>query len=659
MELNEYTKEIQNLKSSISKLEKSFQQFQQSTNQFGRSYSTLGSSNSDLLLKTKGQVKIQWGSKFIDLIKEGKINSECKFIYSDSEVGVKDGIYVINNGQQVILKIKDTQIDLLGSSGNTYVSFMEYQETTPEQKHTALKNIGFLYNNIEEITETSLQNGIIYIESEQKLYTIKDGVPAEFSMQIQTPYPKQFVIAKQDEEVGALVIEGSGLQNSISFKTAYIYIEDSKLVIRSDGGISLKIGEQEVLSIDKNYTKVSNTLISNNIQSDNANSNYGFRLYMSNNESTLEIDNLIVRNNSDSENNMLYPQFWYYRNNIIQYAALVDSSSYTYNLQLLFQNQYEVGDLIYSYVQYKDSSSETYQQVFLPFKVLSIDTSFIQTILLSDYISSDITSSISLDSLESLLQGSSIFMVGTESSDTYIMSSSEEGLSISNSRDFSESSTILSRFGNLSNLNINERNNGQENKIQGYGVYSGNAAFLKAQYTSQYTLPINDYSTKFASTEWVNNVLNSLFPKGTIIMFNGLSSAIPDGWAICDGNNGTPNLIGKFIKASSQAGEQGGSNEVTIGINNLPSHSHTITPSSLTTTSNGSHSHELGYSNYSTESTGQSISVLNGELRTNTLAAGEHNHTIDLSSLTISETGQGQPIQIQPQYYSLIYIMKL
>lgn len=44
---------------------------------------------------------------------------------------------------------------------------------------------------------------------------------------------------------------------------------------------------------------------------------------------------------------------------------------------------------------------------------------------------------------------------------------------------------------------------------------------------------------------------------GMIVMFNG-GRDIPAGWAICDGTNGTPNLVGSFIKASTTAGETGG-----------------------------------------------------------------------------------------------------
>ena len=57
---------------------------EQTTKLFGRTYNNIGNSNSDLILKTRGQVKVQWGSKFIDLIKDGKINTDCKIIYKEA-----------------------------------------------------------------------------------------------------------------------------------------------------------------------------------------------------------------------------------------------------------------------------------------------------------------------------------------------------------------------------------------------------------------------------------------------------------------------------------------------------------------------------------------------------------------------------------------------
>lgn len=44
-----------------------------------------------------------------------------------------------------------------------------------------------------------------------------------------------------------------------------------------------------------------------------------------------------------------------------------------------------------------------------------------------------------------------------------------------------------------------------------------------------------------------------IFPKGMIMMFSG--TTIPQGWALCDGSNGTPNLIARFILAGNTAGE--------------------------------------------------------------------------------------------------------
>ena len=114
-------KEILQLKAKISELEAS-----KKNNLFGSTYNNAGSSSADFLIKTKGKVKIQYGSKFIDLIKDGKINVDAKFIYKEKKVGVKDGIYVIGEGEdsRVVLLINGTQIDLKGDIGTTYVSFL-------------------------------------------------------------------------------------------------------------------------------------------------------------------------------------------------------------------------------------------------------------------------------------------------------------------------------------------------------------------------------------------------------------------------------------------------------------------------------------------------------------------------------------------------------
>ena len=64
-------------------------------------------------------------------------------------------------------------------------------------------------------------------------------------------------------------------------------------------------------------------------------------------------------------------------------------------------------------------------------------------------------------------------------------------------------------------------------------------------------------------------------PVGGIIMWSGSIVSIPTGWALCNGSNGTPNLLDRFIVGAgsgySVAGT-GGSADAT-----LVSHKHTIT----------------------------------------------------------------------------------
>ena len=146
-------------------------------NLFGKSHDVLGESSSDLILRCRGSVKVQWGNKFIDLIKDGKINVDSKFIFSvDSVDNIKNknGLYVTSNGS-VYLRSDEHIINLSGEIGTVYVSYMTEQETTSDQKYTALKNIGLIYDDISSINDSSLRNGIVYIVGQQKLYIINDG----------------------------------------------------------------------------------------------------------------------------------------------------------------------------------------------------------------------------------------------------------------------------------------------------------------------------------------------------------------------------------------------------------------------------------------------------------------------------------------------------
>ena len=96
-------------------------------------------------------------------------------------------------------------------------------------------------------------------------------------------------------------------------------------------------------------------------------------------------------------------------------------------------------------------------------------------------------------------------------------------------------------------------------------------------------------------SKWVNADAPSGVPSGTIVMYN--SGSAPTGWAVCDGNNGTPDLRGRFIVASGGniSGSGGSADAVLI------QHSHEYNFASSGSAA-GAHSHTAG--NYGTNNTG-------------------------------------------------------
>ena len=60
------------------------------------------------------------------------------------------------------------------------------------------------------------------------------------------------------------------------------------------------------------------------------------------------------------------------------------------------------------------------------------------------------------------------------------------------------------------------------------------------------------------------NVADGILPKGTILSYYGNVKDIPKGWHLCDGTDGTPNLIGRFLQGGNLAG-----NYIEAGLPNI------------------------------------------------------------------------------------------
>lgn len=235
----------------------------------GITYETIGSSNSNLLLKCNGTARIQWGSKLIDLVKNGKIFSETQqnllyIIQNESEIK-GDGIYIIDSEDVQIWVCKDNnKYNLTGT--DLCISTNKNQNLTGEQKTQALINIGVQYHTLEELKKSKIQNGIAYITDTKTLYTIKDGMVEEFSAKLKT------ITVEQEHENGKLI-------NS-SIKIVLSILEEDYLILSDD-----KIVVSQPLIIKEKAT----------ISSEGNSQDRGYNLYLKNGTSYLDIDYINVR----------------------------------------------------------------------------------------------------------------------------------------------------------------------------------------------------------------------------------------------------------------------------------------------------------------------------------------------------------------------------
>jgi len=128
-------------------------------------------------------------------------------------------------------------------------------------------------------------------------------------------------------------------------------------------------------------------------------------------------------------------------------------------------------------------------------------------------------------------------------------------------------------------------------------------------------------------------------PHENIIMWDSTVASIPEGWVLCDGTNGTPDLRSEFVlgvpTAETNPGTTGGDDTHAIITAELAQHDHPVT--------DPAHFHFYGTNNFA--STGNS-----GERIFSSVA---------IASPSVGTSGSGTAHENRPAFYALVFIQRL
>ena len=292
---------------------------------FGRTYETVGNISGDLLLKTRGGVKVQIGSSFIDLIKNGKINADIDII---KEASSKDNI--IDNGLYIVkdvlyVKYQDTVLPLGNSTMENQVSYLPQLNITQEQQIQAQKNIGIYYDTLEE-AQQNVNNGYFYIK-ERGIYVINNQT--------------------LDQVLTLNYLNSNELNlSSAQFNNLHVgkaFLQENQLSLDSDFELLLK--SQKLLNISNSAFTIYNSLLSSSIKDING----IFQLYVdsTSGESYLKVDHIICSdNNQEYQANICNTQYYINNgNNIIKQIDISKTKIIT--LYLKYQIQYNPEDILH------------------------------------------------------------------------------------------------------------------------------------------------------------------------------------------------------------------------------------------------------------------------------------------------------------------------
>jgi len=160
-------------------------------------------------------------------------------------------------------------------------------------------------------------------------------------------------------------------------------------------------------------------------------------------------------------------------------------------------------------------------------------------------------------------------------------------------------------------------------------------------------------NTQIATTAFVTTAVGAAFPTGGIILWSGSIAAIPSGWALCNGSNGTPDLRNRFVVGAGSSyavNATGGSADAIV-----VSHTHTAT----STVTDPGHTHTTtNISGYAGPSAGTRYYGANTTIPDDDGTINSNTTGITVATTNASTGSSGTNANLPP-YFALAYIMKL
>lgn len=142
--------------------------------------------------------------------------------------------------------------------------------------------------------------------------------------------------------------------------------------------------------------------------------------------------------------------------------------------------------------------------------------------------------------------------------------------------------------------------------------------------------------------------------KGFITIWTKSLSLIPNDWAICDGNNGTPDLRGKFVRCvpnnMTDPGTTGGESTHQLTTAEIPQHTHSWSESD--------HDHTLAVQVGNQNNGNGSPDLISFTGSTDPKTSGLSTST-ESSGVTLNNAGSDTAHENEPANYEVVYIMKV